>query len=39
VDRDRLLSLLFPQGVPARAGLISALSSWLDEAERLARLR
>jgi C2H2-type zinc finger protein len=36
VDRDALLGALFPQGVPARAELLVAVSAWLDEADRLA---
>jgi len=38
-DRDRLLSVLFPQGVPAKVSVIQALTPWLDEAERLSRMR
>ena len=38
-DRDKLLSVLFPQGVPARISVIQALTPWLDEAERLSRMR
>jgi len=33
------LQALFPNGVPAREQTLSAVRSWLDEAERLARLR
>jgi hypothetical protein len=39
LDRDKLLSVLFPQGVPAKVGVIQALTPWLDEAERLSRMR
>ncbi len=39
VNRDALLRALFPNGVPAREQTLSAVSAWLDEAERLARLR
>ncbi len=39
VDRDALLQVLFPSGVPARFEAIRAVGAWLDEAERLARLR
>jgi len=38
-DRDKLLSVLFPQGVPAKVSVIAALTPWLDEAERLSRMR
>ncbi len=39
IDRDALLRALFPNGVPAREQTLSAVGAWLDEAERLARLR
>lgn len=39
IDRDALLQALFPNGVPARGEALSAVSAWLDEAERLARMR
>ncbi len=39
VNRDRLLQSLFPNGVPAREDAIRQVSAWLDEAERLARMR
>ncbi len=39
VDRDALLKALFPSGIPAREEVLRALSGWLDEAERLARMR
>ena len=38
-DRDKLLSVLFPEGVPAKVSVIQALTPWLDEAERLSRIR
>lgn len=38
VSRDQLLQALFPNGVPPREDVIKRLSSWLDEAERLAKL-
>ena len=38
-DRDQVLGALFPQGVPAKASVIEALGPWLEEAERLARMR
>jgi len=38
-DRDKLLGVLFPEGVPAKVGVIEALTPWLDEAERLSRMR
>jgi uncharacterized Zn finger protein (UPF0148 family) len=39
VDRDALLQTLFPDGIPAKESVIRSLNSWLDEAERLARMR
>jgi hypothetical protein len=39
VDRDALLTTIFPEGMPAREDVIRAASNWLDEAERLARTR
>ncbi len=39
VDRDALLRALFPGGMPAREEVIRAASGWLDDAERLARMR
>jgi hypothetical protein len=39
VDRDALLAAIFPQGIPPRENVIRAVNSWLDEAERLARMR
>jgi len=39
LDRDKLLSVLFPEGVPAKVSVIQALTPWLDEAERLSRMR
>jgi uncharacterized C2H2 Zn-finger protein len=38
VNRDRLLQTLFPNGVPPREDVIKRVSSWLDDAERLAKL-
>jgi len=37
VDRDALLRTLFPEGIPPRQEVVSAVSDWLNEAERLAR--
>jgi hypothetical protein len=37
--RDQLLEIVFPQGIPARESVIRELKDWLDEADRLARLR
>jgi len=31
--------MLFPDGMPAREEVIRAASGWLDEAERLSRVR
>ncbi|MEN3343022.1 MAG: hypothetical protein V7644_2426 [Actinomycetota bacterium] len=39
VDRDALLRSLFPNGIPARAEAIREVNAWLDEAQRLSRLR
>ena len=39
IDRDALLTMLFPNGVPAREEVIRAAGGWLDEAERLSRTR
>jgi Zinc finger, C2H2 type len=39
VDRDALLRTLFPEGIPPRQEVVSAVSDWLNEAERLARSR
>ena len=38
IDRNHLLQTLFPDGVPPREDVIRRLGSWLDEAERLAKL-
>jgi hypothetical protein len=34
-----LLTTLFPDGVPAREEVIRAATAWLDDGERLARMR
>src|SRR5215208_1501736 len=39
IDRDALLTMVFPSGMPAREEVIRAASGWLDEAERLSRVR
>ncbi len=39
IDRDKLLQSLFPTGIPARQDAIRQVNAWLDEAERLARMR
>jgi uncharacterized C2H2 Zn-finger protein len=39
VNRDGLLQSLFPAGIPAREDAIRQVNAWLDEAERLARMR
>jgi hypothetical protein len=39
VDRDGLLQFLLPAGIPAREDAIRQVNAWLDEAERLARMR
>jgi hypothetical protein len=39
LDRDALLARIFPAGVPAREAVIREANAWLDEAERLARLK
>jgi len=38
-NRDALLQTLFPNGIPAKESVIRSVNTWLDEAERLARLR
>jgi hypothetical protein len=39
VNRDGLLRSLFPTGIPASEDAIRSVNRWLDEAERLARLK
>jgi hypothetical protein len=39
VDRDALLRIVFPNGIPVRDDVIRTVSRWLDEAEMLAQLR
>jgi hypothetical protein len=39
VDRDVLLRALFPSGIPPQQGVIAAINNWLEEADRLARIR
>jgi hypothetical protein len=39
INRDALLGTLFPTGIPAKESVIRSVNAWLDEAERLARLR
>ena len=38
VNRDGLLEALFPGGIPARENILREVSTWLDEAERIAKL-
>jgi C2H2-type zinc finger len=38
-DPDNVLAALFPNGIPAKASVVAALAPWLDEAERLSRMR
>jgi uncharacterized C2H2 Zn-finger protein len=38
-DRDALLKALFPNGIPPKEEIIRAANSWLEDAERLARMR
>ncbi len=38
-DRDTLLRALFPNGIPPKEDVIRAVNTWLDDAERLARMR
>jgi hypothetical protein len=35
VDRDALLTALFPNGIPAKESVIREANAWLDQAERL----
>jgi hypothetical protein len=37
VDRDKLLRVLFPDGIPPKQETISAVNEWLDQADTLAR--
>jgi hypothetical protein len=39
VDRDALLRVLFPGGIPPEHDVMVAVTAWLDEAERLASRR
>jgi hypothetical protein len=39
VNRDALLGTLFPNGLPARGDVLRATNQWLDDAERLTRMR
>jgi len=39
IDRDALLKSVFPSGLPAREDVIRAATNWLDDAERLVRMR
>jgi hypothetical protein len=39
VDHDALLKALFPGGIPPRQETVTAVSAWLAEADKLARLR
>ncbi len=39
VNRDALLAALFPSGLPAKEDVLRAANRWLDDAERLARMR
>ena len=39
VDRDALLRSVFPNGIPAREDAMRAVTAWLDDAERLVRMR
>ena len=39
IDRDSLLKTVFPAGIPARTDVIQAAGVWLDQADRLARMR
>ena len=39
VNRDALLQALFPNGLPARESVIRAANEWLDQAEKLAKLK
>jgi uncharacterized C2H2 Zn-finger protein len=38
-DRDALLKAIFPDGIPPKEDVIRAANAWLDDAERLARMR
>jgi C2H2-type zinc finger len=38
-NRDTLLAALFPQGIPPRENVMRAVDTWLQEADRLSRMR
>jgi hypothetical protein len=38
VDRDALLGLVFPNGIPAREEVLRATNRWLAQAERLVAI-
>jgi hypothetical protein len=37
--RERVLKALFPRGLPPNEALLAAIGPWLDEADRIARMR
>jgi hypothetical protein len=39
VNRDALLRSLFPNGIPATEQALQQVNAWLEQAERLTRLR
>lgn len=39
LDRDALLAVIFPTGMPPSERVIREVAAWLDEADKLARLR
>ena len=39
LDRDALLRLLFPTGIPAREQVVRDVYAWLDQGEKLAQQR
>jgi len=38
INRDALLSTLFPSGMPPRVDVMRAVDAWLDEADRISRI-
>ena len=38
INRNALLTALFPKGIPPKEEVVRAVNAWLDDAERLASL-
>ena len=39
IDRDALLKIVFPSGIPARQEALRGVDAWLQEAERLSTIK